>query len=137
MATWPTQLPGGTTEGYVFEPRAQFARTDMDAGPARQRRRFTSAPTHVQMQWFFTRAQMEIFESWFEHEIAGGSAWFEIPLWGGVGYRMTEVRFFEETPYRASLPGPVHFTVEAKLEVRSRVVLSAAELDAILNPPEP
>lgn len=137
MATWPTLLPGGTTEGYGFEPQAQFARTDMDAGPARQRRRFTAAPTHVQMQWFFTRAEFEIFEAWFAHVLSGGTAWFEIPLWSGSGYTLVEARFFEEVPYRATLPGPVHFAVEAKLEVRERPVLSAAALDAILNPPAP
>ena len=40
MAYWPTQLPKPKLDGYSLAPQAAFARTDMDAGPARQRRRF-------------------------------------------------------------------------------------------------
>lgn len=131
MAQWPTQLPGFVREGYGIEPQAQFARTDMDAGPARQRRRTTTAPTLYPLRWIFTRTEMEIFEAWFEHEIAGGSAWFEVQIWGGRGYQLAEARFIE--PWRCVLPGPVHFTVDARIEVRNRPVMSAAELAAVLG----
>ncbi len=133
MAQWPTQLPGFLRDGYTIEPQPQIARTDMDAGPARQRRRYTCAPTVYSMQWLFTQQEMAIFEAWYEHEIAAGTEWFHASIWNGTGYSQVEARFVE--PWRASLPGPTHFGVDARLEVRNPRILSQSEyLEALALP---
>ena len=39
--SWPTTLPLPTVEGYGIRSGEAILRTEMEAGPARQRRRFT------------------------------------------------------------------------------------------------
>ena len=39
--SWPARLPLPTYDGYALEPESAVTRTDMESGPARQRRRFT------------------------------------------------------------------------------------------------
>lgn len=133
MATWPSMLPAASDpRAYGIEPETALARTDMDGGPARQRRRFTSAPTRVPVRFEMTVEQFAVFEAWFHHEIDDGAAGFEAPFYNGAGMTQVEARFVE--PWRTRMSGPRLFQVSAVWEVRQRPVMSAAALDAILNP---
>lgn len=124
MATWPTTLPAPTVDGYGITPQASFARTDMDQGPARQRRRFTTAPTHYSVQWVLTEPQLGTLESWCRDQAADGAAWFSISLRNGQGLQVVEARFIE--PWKASKLGGMHYQVSATLEVRNRPVAAWA-----------
>lgn len=139
MATWPSMLPSASSpSGYGLAPQSKNVRTQMEIGPARVRRRTRSAPVSVDVQFIFTQQEMAIFEAWFEHEIDNGAAWFSAPYFNGSGLTTVEARFVEEEePYRARMAGPLEFSVTARWEVRNAPVMSASELDAILNPPEP
>ena len=120
MASWPTSLPSPTVEGYGIQPQAAFIRTDMDQGPARQRRRFTTAPTHCPVRWLLTEAQLATLESWFDGSISAGSAWFTVKLRNGQGQQAVDARFIE--PWKASLLSGRNYEVTAMLEVRNRPV---------------
>ena len=120
MATWPTTLPAPTVDGYGIAPQPTFARTDMDQGPARQRRRFTTGPTQYSVQWVLTEAQLATLESWYRDQAADGAAWFFISLRNGQGLQVVEARFPE--PWKASKLGSRHYQVSATLEVRNRPV---------------
>jgi len=125
MATWPATLPAPETDGYTIEPQQAFIRTDMDQGPARQRRRFTTAPTHHQVKWILTEAQLATLESWFDGSINGGASWFAISLRNGQGLQTVEARFI--APFQAAkLPG-LSYAVTATLEVRNRPVSAWTE----------
>ena len=73
MAYWPPQLPKPKVDGYGLAPQPGFARSDMGAGPARQRRRFTAAPTEITLELVMTDDQMAIFEAWYEHRVDSGA----------------------------------------------------------------
>ncbi len=120
MATWPTTLPSPMVDGYGIAPQASFARTDMDQGPARQRRRFTTAPTHYSAQWMLTEPQLATLESWYRDQVDDGAAWFSINLRNGQGLQTVEARFME--PWKSSKLGGRHYQVSATLEVRNRPV---------------
>lgn len=128
MAIWPTQLPDPLLTGYGLEPQPAFIRTDMDAGPARQRRRFTQAPTEIAAQFTLTESQMAIFEGWFEHRIESGAAWFDAPINNGLGITIVECRFIE--PWRSQPAGSGLHVVSVRWETRERPVMSDADLTA-------
>ena len=128
MAYWPTQLPKPSLDGYGLAPQACVARTDMDAGPARQRRRFTQAPTEITQSFRMTAAQFALFEAWFEHRAKSGAEWFDAPMENGLGVTTVECRFVEPWTSRP-LGGDLH-DVSCKWETRNRPVMSDAELTA-------
>lgn len=128
MAYWPNQLPQPALDGYSLAPQSCVSRTDMDAGPARQRRRFTQAPTDISLAFRMRTDQLEIFEAWFEHRIDSGAAWFDAPMQNGAGVTTVECRFVE--PWQARpLGGDMH-EVTCKWEARNRPVMTDAELTA-------
>lgn len=118
--TWPSDLPAPEIDGYGIQPQAAIIRTDMDQGPARQRRRFRSAPTHYPVKWFMTEPQLSTLESWFHHVIEDGAAWFDISLRNGQGLQSVEARFI--APWQATMMGGPHYEVSATLEVRNRPI---------------
>lgn len=129
MAYWPTQLPKPKLDGYSLAPQAAFARTDMDAGPARQRRRFTQAPTEITLEIVLTDNQMAIFEGWFEHHVDSGAAWFYAPMRNGKGVTTVEARFVE--PWQSQPLGAELNRISCKWETRNRPVMSEVSIDAL------
>lgn len=128
MPTWPDQLPLPQLDDYQLSPQAAFVRTDMDAGPARQRRRFTAAPTEIAQRFVLTTAQLGLFEAWYEHRVASGASWFDAPLRNGRGLNTVECRFTE--PWQTKpLSNGLH-EVTCRWETRARPVMSSAELTA-------
>lgn len=96
------------------------ARTDMEAGAARVRRRTRARNDRVTVVWGFTDAQMAVFRAWFDDEttgIAGGAAWFTVTLDIGTGSVVSvEARF--SGIWQATKPARLHWDVTATLEVR-------------------
>ncbi len=119
MAIWPTNLPDPLTSGYSIQPQQAFIRTDMDQGPARQRRRFTTTPTVYLVKWIMSEQQFGIFESWFRDEADDGAAWFTINLRGGTGIQAVEARFMQ--PWTSTRVAPM-YEVDGQLEVRNRPI---------------
>lgn len=119
MATWPNTLPQPLASGYSIQPQQAFIRTDMDQGPARQRRRFTTTPSSYDVQWLMTEAEFAIFESWYRDEADDGAAWFTIGLNNGKGLQNVEARF--QQPWVAA-SASTKYQVSATLEVRNRPI---------------
>lgn len=117
--TFPSTLPGVSVHNYSFTPQSAVVRTEVDAGFARVRRRFTQTPTEINVTWNFTRTQLGIFEKFFENDIYDGSAWFYIDLFNGTGKSTYTARF--KAPYTAkTIAREYMFEVTATLEVLSR-----------------
>ena len=91
--TWPTTLPLPSVEGYGLTPQEAVLRTDMESGPARQRRRFRQTPTRITVRWLFSETQFALFEAWYKYHADEGGQWFEITLLGGLGLLPHEARF--------------------------------------------
>lgn len=57
--SWPAALPQmPTVESYDSSPADATLRTDMDAGPAKVRRRFTSGPETMTVRLMMTATQL-------------------------------------------------------------------------------
>ena len=134
LPSWPTRLPLPTYDGYALEPESATARTDMEAGPARQRRRYTGTPTRIPVRWRLSAVDFATFEAWFRLKLADGSDWFSVNLLGGFGVSPHDARFLAQngTPYRAVPSRGGAWVVTSVLEVRQRPMLDAGALDILL-----
>jgi hypothetical protein len=129
--TWPTTLPLPTVQGYGIRPGEAILRTEMEAGPARQRKRFTQVPTRINVRWIMRREQFALFEAWYRWQAKEGGEWFNIPLLGGIGLSEHEARFTRQ--FDAKLMGGVLWEIVSELEIRERPTLSADELAIALD----
>ena len=128
---WPDRLPLPTLEGYGVQPGEAVLRTEMEAGPARQRRRFTDAPSRIAVRWVLRPDQFALFEAWYRWAAAEGGAWFEMDLLGGLGLLPQEARFtrqFDARPWRGRL-----WEVTSELEIRARPTLSEGAMTLLLT----
>lgn len=116
MSAWPSTLPRPRFAGYSVKPVSAFIRTDMEAGAARQRKRFTSVPEDVTLNWVFTPPEMVIFRTFFKTDINRGTDWFTMILDLGAGSTSYYIRF--TAPYEAVLTRGPYWEVSGKLEVR-------------------
>lgn len=119
MAVWPVTLPAPTVRGYALNPVDPVIRTDMEAGPTKNRRRFTQAPTDVPVTFKFTEAEFAIFEKFHSVDIFDGVSWFDnIPLINGQGISNYTARF--KTMWQATALGNKNWSVMATLEIKTR-----------------
>lgn len=81
MILWPDVLPQTLLlEGYSSQLADVLARTAMDAGPAKVRRRFTAGPKPVSGSVIVTPAQLVFFQFWYETVLLNGAlrfGWFD------------------------------------------------------------
>lgn len=133
--TWPSTLPLPTVQNYAVQPGDAVVRTDMEAGLARQRRRFTDVPSIIGVRWLFTRNQFAVFEAWFKLYAKEGAEFFDIDLLGGIGITTHTARFTRQ--FDAKLFNGLFWEVTSQLEIRERPTLDAEAMEILLeNPPE-
>jgi hypothetical protein len=117
MADFPSTLPAPLLAGYGGEPANAVIRTDFEAGPARQRRRFTATPHQLDVAWRFKPAEMIAFREFFKVDINLGVDWFNVDLDIGDGLASYVARFIGAYKYDRLSPNAWHVT--AKLEVEN------------------
>jgi hypothetical protein len=118
MASFPISLPTPTVSGYQGKAGANVQRTDFDAGPARQRLRYGTAPDEVSVSWKLKDAEFVTFKEFWRDEINKGTDYFlmDLPMGGGIATH--EVRFVGGGYEYQILPG-TNWQVTAKLDVRT------------------
>jgi hypothetical protein len=131
MIRFPATLPMPLAEPYAVKPADGVVRTDMEQGPARQRREFTQVPTKIPVKWRFTDAEYAVFDAWYQWKGKAGAEWFIIPLRSGLGVVDHVARFTKQ--YEAPLQKGIYWLVSMELETRDRPVLTEAELDILLD----
>ena len=131
MVTWPTTLPLPTIQGYGVQPGDAVLRTDMEAGLARQRRRFTNSPSAINVQFLMTRNQFAVFEAWYKFEAKEGAEFFDIDLLGGIGLTTHTARFTRQ--FDAKLRNGIFWDISSELEIRERPTLNAEALELVLT----
>lgn len=78
MVTWPAALPQvAPIAGYQETLPDTSLRTQMDAGPARMRRRFTAAVRPITINFILSDEQLETFHDFYVTTLAGGSLPFD------------------------------------------------------------
>ncbi len=116
--TFPKRLPYPTVDGYSIRPDEAIIRTDMEAGPARQRRRYTQTPSKIAVKWIMSPEQFCLFEAWYKYYAKEGAEWFVITLLGGIGLTEQEARFTQQ--FEASLAAGRLWQITTELEIRDR-----------------
>ncbi len=129
--SFPSTLPLPTIEGYGITPQEAILRTDMEAGPARQRRRFTQVPSKITVRWVMKSEQFALFEAWYKFYAKEGGEWFEITLLGGLGLLTQEARFTRQFEAMPKLGG--NWQITSELEIRERPTLTADALAIMLD----
>lgn len=89
---WPIRLPPPLVSGYSYNQKAAMARTEMDSGIARSRRRFSRAPAQINLKWLLEQDQLAVFEYFWHFEVLDGASWFDTIASGGVGPQYLRVR---------------------------------------------
>jgi len=119
MATWPTTLPVPMLEGYELESGDPTARSDMESGPARVRRRFTAAPDEISLSVLLTEEQMNTFRDFWKNDWYQGAAWVFFPVRDGwtPGIVSKECRP-TKGKFKAALIKPNVWRVQIPIEVR-------------------
>jgi hypothetical protein len=77
-AQWPASLP----QSYLLIGQTEQApnlmlRTQMDAGPAKTRKRFTAGVRMLRVRWLMTRAQKDTFDAFYRETLGGGALRFD------------------------------------------------------------
>jgi hypothetical protein len=120
MIPWPTNLNHLPEQGsWSYKPVSDNARTDMEAGPARTRRRFTSYLAETDFTVVMSYQEIEIFKAFVADDLYQAAAWFQMEVFVGGEYKISVVRFRDaKNPYETSDDGFDRVKVSMKLEIR-------------------
>ncbi|MCA3519370.1 MAG: hypothetical protein IOC87_04145 [Rhodobacter sp.] len=109
-AVWPPGLPQATEIDEYAETLPTLAiRTDMDAGPAKVRRRYSAGPVRWQGSLLLTQAETVTLEAFWRTTLGGGAlafAWQHPRLGTAATMRFTEPPAFRHVSgplFRATL----------------------------------
>jgi hypothetical protein len=94
--TWPETLPSAPLIGWTEQIGKNTIRSETEAGPAKLRRRFTSAPSNFVLKMSMTETQANAFMTFFETTLASGVKTFDNLAHPRLGLNTTEWRFLEE-----------------------------------------
>jgi hypothetical protein len=130
--SWPDVLPIPRYDGYSIVPGDPIQRTEMEAGAARQRRRFIDVPSRISLRWKMTNEQYAIFEGWYKWEAREGAAWFNMSLRSGLGFAPHVARFLGQ-PQAVPTDRGLHWEITTELEIRERPVLTSGATAIVLS----
>jgi hypothetical protein len=74
--TYPANLPGIRASGFQSQYQDPVIRTQMDAGPVKQRLRYTAAPKKFTVTIILNEDEREIFDYWFTSTLGFGTLRF-------------------------------------------------------------
>jgi len=113
MTSWPGSLPQKPLlDGNSEVPPKTTVRTQMDAGPAKVRRRFTAGTRDFNAEFIMSKSQVATFDDFYINTINGGANRFDFdnPRTGTTH----EFRIVDQPQYQKI--GPDAFRVSMKLE---------------------
>ena len=112
---WPASLPQDVlVEGYEETFPELALRTEMDAGPAKVRRRFTAGVRTLNVMSAMTRTQVATLDTFFATTTQGGALQFD---WVHPRTGSAAALRFTRPPMTAPEPGGQRWRVELELEV--------------------
>ena len=113
MATWPAGLYGYIIKGSFNEiPPQNVLRTQMDAGPAKLRRRSTASVRAFSLSLFLTKALLATFDTFYVTTTQSGSIKFD--MYHPRTHVEGEYRFVNQPMY---VPKDEGYTVQVGLEL--------------------
>lgn len=114
MPAWPSTLPQLVlTDGYQEQFADVVLRTEMDAGPAKQRRRLTAGVRPIRCVLLCTTAQVATLQSFYNFDLAGGALSFD---WVTPRTEAAAVLRFTAPPEIVPEPGAQYWRIGLALE---------------------
>jgi len=77
MASWPASLPQHQFVGLTVQYEPNVLEFEVDAGPAKRRRRSSKTRVYVRTDMELTGAQMAVFAEFFETTLVSGTLAFD------------------------------------------------------------
>lgn len=115
IPVWPIALPAPNLTGFKVKRRNVLARTDMESGLARQRRKSVGKIYDFTLAWRFTKVEKTAFDTFFENDIFSGAGWFTIQLTTDGTMHSYNARFIPDSIDESALSG-MNWEVSAKME---------------------
>ncbi len=118
MPTWPAFMPEPLRESITLSgPKGAVLRTQMDAGPAKQRQRFTAAPKSLSLAYEpLNENDVILFEDFFEVNLQQGALEFDMPH--PISEIVSKFRFADpDEPYRLSQIGKNAYRLTVSIEL--------------------
>ena len=109
---YPATLPEVIAPGYEAQEQDGVIRSEMDAGPVKQRRRYTATSEYITCQTVCDEAELAGFRTFFKTTTAGGALRFSM---AHPGTGVTREFRFREPPRTTYTDGL--YTVSMSLEV--------------------
>ncbi|WP_147613864.1 hypothetical protein [Treponema pectinovorum] len=91
---YPASLPLMRLEGMQTQRKSNVVRTEMDAGPAKARRRYTVSSKYFTGTILLKSYERETFEAWYKHTLCDGILRFKMKDPQTLSYG--EFRFSED-----------------------------------------
>lgn len=131
MATpaYPSTLPAPVVPRYTIKHGEAINRTNMDSGPARQRRLFTQVPSQIILTWIMNQDEHQLFQGWYKHQAKEGASYFTINLLSGNGILPHTARFRGQPSVVLTSQNTVSIT--ATLEVRELPTIAADTVELL------
>lgn len=79
IPVWPSGLSPVQAQSYRETQQPNTIRSEVAAGPAKVRRRFTAAIRVLDVTWTLDAAQMRTFQTFFDETIQSGALEFLLP----------------------------------------------------------
>lgn len=118
ISAYPDELPRFLLDGHGREPMALVDRVEMEVGPARQYRDFTTAPQIVSCSTRLWQSQFDAFYDFHEQVLGAAEATFYVQIAGSAyssGIEWWEARFVG--PYSTPVKSGYRYLVSFKLRL--------------------
>lgn len=132
MIKFPTNLPTPSQE-FSIQQAPNSSRTSMQSGRIRQRRTSASQAYQASIRWVFTDDEFEFFKGFLEYEAAGGSSWFDAPLFTGGTVNPHRIRLIDGA-YSAEYQSWFGWAVTASADIQ-KIAAPSQGLYYLLNLP--
>ncbi len=125
---WPVNyLPKPLQSSWELKPQPELVRSEDMAGLPQQRLRSRNGLTQVPAcAWELETDQAPLWDAFFRHRGKDGARWFTMPVYAGIGFVDSKVRFLGDVAWTPRAGGK--WNVAAGIEIREREVLSDTEL---------
>jgi len=98
MAIWPASLPQSMEMDVSDKMQTAFLRTEMDAGPYKQRTRFTAASRYISGTMVLSQAQRQTFDVFYAATLGYGAdsfTWYDPVDGAAVDMRLIDTPDFQ------------------------------------------
>lgn len=132
MITFPASLPAPSQE-FSIQQASNSTRTSMQSGRIRQRRTSANQAYQASIRWVFTDEEFDTFKGFLEYEAAGGSVWFDAPLFTGGTVKPHRIRLIDGA-YSAEYQSWFGWAVTASADIQ-KIATPSPRLNYLYNLP--